>query len=86
MRRALKAEFDMLDSRRRHKKSSVALAHKVPRIFYAMVSRGSHHQGKTVDCEALSAARGAPRWMKMLRKHAFIETRVTRATALTSHG
>ncbi len=44
---------------------------------YAMLSTGSHYQDKTVDYEALSVARNAPRWLKMLRKHGFIAAPAT---------
>jgi transposase len=52
----------------------VALAHKMLKTIYAMIRSGSHDQNKTVDYEALSVARNAPRCMEMLRKHGFIET------------
>jgi transposase len=71
---ALKAKFEALAIRKGHKKSIVALAHKMLRTIYAMLSSGSHYQDRTADYEALSVARNAPRWMKMLRKHGFIET------------
>jgi transposase len=69
---ALKAKFDSLAIRKGHKKSVVALGHKMLRTIYAMLSTGSHYQDKTVDYEAMSVARNAPRWLKMLRKHGFI--------------
>jgi transposase len=71
---ALKAKFESLALRKGHKKSVVALAHKMLRTIYAMLSAGTHYQDKAVDYEALSVARNAPRWIKMLRKHGFIAT------------
>ena len=71
---ALKAKFDSLAIRKGHKKSIVALAHKMLRTIYAILRSGTPYQDKTVDYEALSVARNAPRWMKMLRKHGFIST------------
>ena len=71
---ALKAKFESLAIRKGHKKSIVALAHKMLRTIYAMLNTGTHYQDKTVDDEALSVARNAPRWIKMLRKHGFIAT------------
>ncbi len=73
-RSSLKAKFDSLAIRKGHKKSIVALAHKMLRTIYAMLSAGTHYQDKTVDYEAQSVARNAPRWIKMLRKHGFIAT------------
>ena len=52
----------------------MALAHKMLRTIYAMLSNGSHYQDKEVDYEALNVQRNAPRWIKMLRKHGFIAT------------
>lgn len=71
---ALKAKFDALTIRKGHKKSVVALAHKMLRTIYAMLTNGSHYQDKEVDYEALNVQRNAPRWIKMLRKHGFIAT------------
>jgi transposase len=42
------------------------------RTVYAMLANGSHYQDRSVDYEALSVARNAPRWIKMLRKHGFM--------------
>ena len=69
---AFKDKFDSLSIRKGHKKSIVALAHKMLRTVYAMLISGSHYQDRSVDYEALSVARNAPRWIKMLRKHGFM--------------
>jgi len=66
---ALKAKFDALAIRKGHKKSIVALAHKMLRIIYAMLDSGAHYQDRSVDYEALSVAKNAPRSIRMLRKH-----------------
>jgi len=69
---ALKAKFDSLAIRKGRKKSVIALAHKMLRTIYAMLSSGTHYEDKTVDYEAMSVARNAPRWIRMLKKHGFI--------------
>ena len=69
---ALKAKFDSLKIRKGHKKSIVALAHKMLRTVYAMLANGTHYQDRSVDYDALSVARNAPRWIKMLRKPGFV--------------
>jgi transposase len=71
---AFKAKFESLAIRKGHKKSIVALAHKMLRTIYAMLATGTHYQDRSVDYEALSVARNAPRWIKMLRKHGYIAT------------
>jgi transposase len=69
---AFKDKFQALSIRKGHKKSVVALAHKILRTVYAMLANGTHYQDKVVDYEALNVARNAPRWLKMLRKHGYI--------------
>ena len=69
---ALKDKFTALTLRKGHKKSIVALAHKLLRIIYAMLSRHTPYQDRAVDYEALLVQRNAPRWIKMLVKHGFI--------------
>jgi transposase len=69
---ALKDKFATLAIRKGHKKSIVALGHKMLRIIYAMLSNGTPYQDRTVDYEALSVQRNAPRWIKMLTKHGFL--------------
>ncbi|HEC17119.1 MAG TPA: IS110 family transposase, partial [Sedimenticola sp.] len=63
--------------RKGYKKAIVALAHKMLRILYAMLSNKTHYQDSTIDYEALTVARNAPRWLKMLRKHGFITDAAT---------
>lgn len=57
-----------------HKRSIVALGHKMLRTIYAMLSKNTHYVDKTVDYEALMVARNVPRWMQMLVKHGFVPT------------
>jgi len=58
---ALKDKFQLLKIRKGHKRSIVALAHKMLRIIYAMLSKQTHYKDKSVDYEALMVARNAPR-------------------------
>ncbi len=69
---ALKDKFRALKVRKGHKRSIVALAHKMLRTIYAMLSKNTHYVDKAVDYEALTVARNAPRWLKMLVKHGFV--------------
>ena len=69
---ALKDKFAALSIRKGHKKSIVALAHKMLRIIFAMLKNNTPYRDKAVDYEALSVQRNAPRWIKMLVKHGFI--------------
>jgi len=74
---ALRDKFDALKIRKGHNKSVIALAHKMLRTIYAMLTNGTPYQDRSVDYEALSVARNAPRWIKMLRKHGFMTITAT---------
>ena len=69
---ALKDKFAALAIRKGHKKSIVALAHKMLRTLFAMLKNNTPYRDKVVDYEALSVQRNAPRWIKMLVKHGFM--------------
>lgn len=69
---ALKDKFSALAIRKGHKRSIVALAHKMLRIVYAMLANTTPYQDRTVDYEALAVQRNAPRWIKMLVKHGYL--------------
>ena len=69
---ALKDKFAALSIRKGHKKSIVALAHKMLRIIFAMLKTNQPYRERVVDYEALSVQRNAPRWIKMLVKHGFM--------------
>lgn len=69
---ALKDKFAALNIRKGHKKSIVALAHKMLRIVFAILKSEKPYQDKAVDYEALSVKRNAPRWLKMLIKHGYV--------------
>jgi transposase len=71
---ALKDKFSALAIRKGHKRSIVALAHKLLRIVYAMLANTAPYQDRNVDYEALMVGRNAPRWLKMLAKHGYIAT------------
>ena len=73
----LKAKFESLMIRKGYKKAIVALAHKMLRIIYAMLSKQTPYRDSTIDYEALTVARNAPRWLRMLRKHGFITDAAT---------
>ena len=77
---ALKDKFAALSIRKGHKKSILALAHKMLRIIFAMLKNNKPYQDRAVDYEALSVQKNAPRWLKMLKKHGFLPTNETTAT------
>ena len=74
---ALKDKFATLSLRKGHKKSIVALAHKMLRTLFAMLKNNTPYRDKMVDYEALSVQRNAPRWIKMLVKHGLMPATAT---------
>ena len=69
---AFKSKFDSLIVRRGHKRSIVALAHKLLRTMYSMLDRGEYYRDSAIDYEALSVQRNASRWIKKLIAFGFI--------------
>jgi transposase len=67
-----KSKFQALIIRRGHKRSIVALAHKLLRTMFFMLKRREHYRDCATDYEALSVQRNAPRWIKALTRFGFI--------------
>lgn len=65
---SLAAKYRSLMARKSHKKAIVAIAHKLIRIIYFMLSRHEPYRDPGVDYEAMSAQKNAPRWIKALKK------------------
>ena len=74
---ALKDKFAALSIRKGHKKSIVALAHKMLRIVFAILKTNTPYRDRSVDYEALSVQKNAPRWIRMLKKHGFLPANET---------
>lgn len=66
------SKFQSLIVRRGHKRSIVALAHKLLRTIFFMLKRREHYRDSATDYEALSIQRNAPRWIKALTRFGFI--------------
>jgi transposase len=58
--------------RRGRKRAIFALAHKILKIVFVLISRGDYYRDATVDYEAMSVERNAPRWIRMLKKHGYL--------------
>ena len=65
------SKFQALLVRRGYKRSIVALAHKLLRTIYFMLSRGEYYRDSATDYEALSVQRNASLWIKALKKIRF---------------
>ena len=67
-----KRKFQALVIRRGHKRSIVAIAHKLLRTIFFMLDRREHYRDSATDYEAMSVQRNAPRWIKALTRFGFI--------------
>lgn len=67
-----KSKFQALVVRRGHKRSIIAIGHKILRTIFFMLKRKEHYRDSTTDYEALSVQKNAPRWIKALAKFGYI--------------
>jgi len=67
-----KSKFQALTIRRGHKRAIIAIGHKILRTIFHMLTDATHFHDSTVDYEALSVARNAPRWIKSLKRFGFL--------------
>jgi transposase len=64
---SLAAKYKSLKVRKPHNKVIVALAHKIIRLIYVLLTRRVAYRDPDIDYAALSAKKNAPRWIKQLR-------------------
>jgi transposase len=58
--------------RRGHKKTIIALGHRILKVIFVVLSRKEPYRDPVVDYEALVVHRNAPRWIKVLKKYGYI--------------
>jgi hypothetical protein len=63
----LASKYRSLMVRKSHMKAIVALAHKMIRLIYVLLSRCQPYIDQHIDCAALSAKKNAARWIRQLR-------------------
>lgn len=63
----LAAKYRSLMVRKSHKKSIIAVAHKMIRLIYLLLSRRLPYIDQAIDYAAMSARKNAPRWIKQLK-------------------
>lgn len=71
-RSVFKSKFEALIIRRGHKRSIIAIAHKLLRTIFFMLKRGQHYRDSAANYEELSVKKHAPRWIKALTKFGLI--------------
>ena len=62
----LGSKYKSLMVRKSHKKAIVALAHKMIRLIYVLLSRRPAYIDPHIDYAAISAKKNAPRWIRQL--------------------
>lgn len=62
----LGSKYKALMVRKSHKKAIVALAHKMIRLIYLLLSRRQAYIDPHIDYAAISAKKNAPRWIRQL--------------------
>jgi transposase len=65
------AKYNGLVIRRGHKKTIIALAHKLIRTIYFVLARRKPYHDTKVDYEAAIVAKNAPRWIRALKKYGY---------------
>src|SRR5574337_1429468 len=63
----LAAKYRSLMVRKSHKKAIVALAHKMLRLIYVLLTRRQPYLDRAIDYASLSARKNAPRWIRQLK-------------------
>jgi transposase len=58
--------------RRGHKRTIVAIGHKLLKVIYVVLMKKEPYKDPGVDYEALVVSRNAPRWIKALRKYGYL--------------
>jgi transposase len=75
------SKYKSLVIRRGHKKAIVALAHKLIRTIYAILSHREPYRDPGIDYEAAAVSKNAPRWIRALKQFGYWPTTQTPKTA-----
>ena len=68
------SKYKSLAIRRGHKKAIVALAHKLIRTIYVILSRREPYRDSGIDYQAAAVAKNAPRWIRALKQFGYLPT------------
>ncbi|MBF0240126.1 MAG: IS110 family transposase [SAR324 cluster bacterium] len=67
-----KGRYQGLVIRRGHKRSIVAIAHKLLQTIYVMLKKHEPYRDPQIDYEELVVKRNSARWIKALDKHGYL--------------
>jgi hypothetical protein len=65
------SKYQSLVIRREHKKAIIAIAHKIIRTIFFVLTRRQPYRDSGFDYQAASVAKNAPRWIKALKQFGF---------------
>jgi transposase len=68
------SKYQSLVIRRGHKKAIVALAHKLIRTIYVILSRRAPYRDSGTDYQAAAVSKNAPRWIRALKQFGYWPT------------
>lgn len=74
---SLATKYKSLAIRKTHKKAIIAVAHKMIRVIYLMLTRKEPYRDPQVDYSAMSAKKNAPRWIRQLKLIGLWPTKTT---------
>jgi transposase len=64
---SLAAKYKSLMVRKSHNKAIIAIAHKMIRLIFLLLTRKVAYHDPQIDYQAMSAKKNAPRWIKQLK-------------------
>lgn len=67
-----KGKYQSLVIRRGHKRSLIAIAHKLIRVIYTLLKRRQPYIDPDIDYEGLSVRRNAARWLNKLVDYGYL--------------
>jgi transposase len=69
-----KAMYQGLVIRRGHKRTIVAIGHKVLEVVFVLLKRKVPYRDSSTNYEEIVVKRNAPRWIKALTKYGYLDT------------
>jgi len=68
-----KAMYQGLVIRRGHKRTIVAIGHKILEVVYVLLKRKVPYKDSSINYEEIVVKRNAPRWIKALTKYGYVK-------------
>lgn len=72
-----KDKYQTLTVRRGHKRSIIAIGHKMLRVTYTLLKHNKPYCDPGIDYQAMMVKRNAPRWFKALREYGYLDSTQT---------